>query len=353
MSELQPQHPDRAGSGEDAHPSAVEPYEDPGVPEHVHRLTDTDPKAARRAERQVAGLFLLSALCTVGFIVAYVAFQPGETINLGVVTTETSNFLLGLTLGVALLAIGMAAIHWAKKLMPDVEVVGQRHALRSSDESRADALEQFQVGTDESGFGRRSLIRRTMIGSLALLPLPAVVLLRDLGPLPGNGLSTTNWDEGVRVLDDPSMRPIKPAELEIGALVNAMPASFLALPEEGPERLNARAVDPVILVRMSPAEIDPPAGTENWGVDGILAYSKICTHVGCPISLYERTTHHLLCPCHQSTFQLNEGGKVIFGPAARPLPQLAITTDADGYLVAKLKGGFQEPVGPSFWERSS
>ena len=89
--------------------------------------------------------------------------------------------------------------------------------------------------------------------------------------------------------------------------------------------------------------------TMNWTVDNIVAYSKICTHVGCPVALYEETTHHILCPCHQSTFQAAEGARVIFGPAARPLPQLPLGTDSEGYLVAL--SDFTQPVGPSFWER--
>ena len=100
---------------------------------------------------------------------------------------------------------------------------------------------------------------------------------------------------------------------------------------------------------MEPGDIKPGKGRENWDVNGIVAYSKICTHVGCPISLNERTTHHLLCPCHQSTFDLADSGKVIFGPAGRPLPQLPFEVDDEGYLVAQ--SDFIEPVGPSFWER--
>jgi ubiquinol-cytochrome c reductase iron-sulfur subunit len=105
----------------------------------------------------------------------------------------------------------------------------------------------------------------------------------------------------------------------------------------------------VIVVRMKPEDITPARGRQNWGIEGILCYSKICTHVGCPISLWEQQTHHLLCPCHQSTFDLADNGKVIFGPAARPLPQLPLMLDSEGYLVAQ--SDFHEPVGPSFWER--
>jgi len=119
--------------------------------------------------------------------------------------------------------------------------------------------------------------------------------------------------------------------------------------ESAVEYQNARAKAAVIVVRIKPSEIRTKPGRENWGIDGILCYSKICTHVGCPISLYEQTTHHVLCPCHQSTFDLSDGAKVVFGPAARPLPQLPLAVDSEGYLVAQ--SGFTEPVGPSFFER--
>ena len=105
----------------------------------------------------------------------------------------------------------------------------------------------------------------------------------------------------------------------------------------------------IIIVRMNPNAIKIPDSRKDWHVGGILCYSKICTHVGCPISLNERTTHHLLCPCHQSTFDLGDNAKVIFGPAARPLPQLPLMLDDEGYLVAQ--SDFNEPVGPSYWER--
>jgi ubiquinol-cytochrome c reductase iron-sulfur subunit len=145
--------------------------------------------------------------------------------------------------------------------------------------------------------------------------------------------------------------------MEIGQLVNAQPELFY---EDGAERLGEeqphgvelqqeKAKAAVILVRMQPDDIKPWKGREDWGVDGILCFSKICTHVGCPISLWEQQTHNLLCPCHQSTFDLADNGKVVFGPAARHLPQLPLAVDDEGYLVAT--SDFTEPVGPSFWER--
>ncbi len=140
----------------------------------------------------------------------------------------------------------------------------------------------------------------------------------------------------MRVVQDVTGTPIKPDDMEIGQLVNAEPGVFY---EDGPdgeplyegtELLQAKTKAATIVVRMNPDDITPARGRENWGVDGILCYSKICTHVGCPISLWEQQTHHLLCPCHQSTFDLADNGKVIFGPAARPLPQLPITVDGRG-----------------------
>ena len=143
----------------------------------------------------------------------------------------------------------------------------------------------------------------------------------------------------------------RPDQVPVGGLVAAVPDNLHEVEEED-GNLNARAKAAIILVRMAPDEIvsqQAPEG-ETWDYQGILAFSKICTHVGCPIALYEQRTHHLLCPCHQSTFDLADSGNVVFGPAARQMPQLPITVDDEGYLVAV--SDFQQPVGPSFWERS-
>lgn len=327
----------------------AEPIPDPGVEPPVERLADVDPKLERRAERQVAAMFGISALLVIAFVVAFV-FLPIHDTDDVVASVRDSNLALGLTLGFALFLIGAGAIHWAKKLMPDQEVVHERHSLRSTDEVRAATLAEFEQGAEDSGFGRRKLIRNSLIGAMLLLPLPAVVLLRDLGPVPGNVKTQTLWGPNVRVMtDSPEPRPLRPSDMEIGSLVNGMPETYEGLPEEGPERLNERAKSAIIMVRMLPEEITPKPGRENWSVEGILAFSKICTHVGCPINLYEQTTHNVLCPCHQSTFDLADNAAVIFGPAARPLPQLPLAVDDEGYLVSQ--SDFTEPVGPSYWER--
>ncbi|QZY28035.1 cytochrome bc1 complex Rieske iron-sulfur subunit [Nocardioides coralli] len=336
---------------------SADPVPDPGLPAHQWRPTDVDPRAERRAELQVATLFGLSAVCAVLFVVSYVTLEWGEnpTTFLGF---GASNLFLGLSLAGALLFIGIGIIQWARKLMSDHEIVEMRHPAASSEEDRQATLDVLNQGLEDSGIGRRPLVRNSLLGALGLLALPVpVVLLRDLGPLPGDSLYSTIWEPGMRVVRDVTGTPIRPGDLEIGDLINAEPAAIFETDEEGEPLVEgvelhvAKSKGAVILVRIEPDELIAGEGREDWDVDGIVCYSKICTHVGCPISLYERTTHHVLCPCHQSTFDLADSARVVFGPAARALPQLPLAVDSEGYLVAQ--SDFDEPVGPSFWERDS
>ena len=323
----------------------------PDLPPHTPRRTDIDPRAAKRAERQVALMFGASALMTVLFVIAFVQIPVDANVNIPFSTAQVnaSNAALGLTFGLAIFLIGAGVIHWAKKLMPDQEVVQLRHPLASTPEEREEAGEVFWEGADASGFGQRKIIRRSLLLAMGLFPIPLIVMLRDLnpGPFDFNILKVTLWREGSRIVVDPTGRRVKPQDIPLGGIVSAMPED---LPEvqhaEG--NLNARAKAAIILVRMSPEEIQSQQG-DGWDYQGVLAFSKICTHVGCPIALYQQRTHHLLCPCHQSTFDLSDSGNVVFGPAARALPQLPITIDEEGFLIAK--SDFQQPVGPSFWER--
>jgi ubiquinol-cytochrome c reductase iron-sulfur subunit len=340
---------------EDATPAPSDPIPDPGLPEHEPRPTDVDPEQERRVERQVAGMFGLATLLGLGFCVAYFAVPEDKTIF----GWDALNFALGTTLGGSLLLIGLGVVQWAKKLMYDGEIAEDRHAVASSEENRQAALEIMTAGAAESGFGRRRMLRNSLFGALGVLGLPAVVVLRDLGPLPTDEtLRSTVWRKGMRVVNDVSGTPIRPSDLELGQLVNGEPEILVTTEEEeeaedhdeihGVDRLNAKAKAAVILVRMRPDEVTPPKGREEWGVDGILCFSKICTHVGCPISLWEQQTRNVLCPCHQSTFDLADGGKVTFGPAHRALPQLQLGVDDEGYLIAM--GDFEDQVGPSFPE---
>jgi ubiquinol-cytochrome c reductase iron-sulfur subunit len=320
-------------------------FQNPGLPAHVHRMADTDVRAAKRAERQVAALFTISIVGTLVFLISYFAVDPRTSVFLpGIGKTELQHVLLGAGLGAGLFFIGIGAVHWAKTLMPDVEVIEERHPLRSSDEERAGALAILREGNEGSALGRRPLIKLTLGGALGLFGLPFIVALRDLGPLPGDSKSHTFWKPNMRLVSDVEQAPIKASDVTIGSVFHIMPEGI----DKAPDRLEERAKAAVLLMRLDPADI-ASAKERSWGYEGIVAYSKICTHVGCPVGLYEQTTHHLLCPCHQSTFDVTQDCKVIFGPAHRPLPQLQITVDTDGYLIAKRD--FSESVGPSFPER--
>jgi ubiquinol-cytochrome c reductase iron-sulfur subunit len=345
-----PTHP----RGAELERTEADPIADPGLEPHLPRPTDLDPAAERRAERQVALLFGLSAVFTLLCCVSYFVFQVGDNPDV-IGGLGASNMAIGGFLGLALLLIGIGAIQWARKLMGDHEIIEMRHPAASSEEDREVALEAFNTGVTESGIARRPLVRNSLLGAMGVLGLPAIIFLRDLGPLPGNKLAHTVWKKNMRVVQDVTGVPIKPSDMEIGQLVNAEPGVFFKNGPDGQplyagtELLQAKTKAATIIVRMNPDDITPSKGREHWGVDGILCFSKICTHVGCPISLWEQQTHHLLCPCHQSTFDLADNGRVIFGPAARALPQLPITVDSEGYLVAQ--HDFTEPVGPSYWER--
>ncbi|OUZ09503.1 ubiquinol-cytochrome C reductase [Aeromicrobium sp. PE09-221] len=329
-----------------------DPIADPGLPAHQYRPQDVDPAQEKRTERQIAGMFGVATLLLIGFCVAYFTIGKDQLIVIPGTNWSALNFTLGITLAGALLLIGVGIIQWAKKLMGDHEMIEMRHPAASSVEDRTATMAAVNDGIEESGIGRRPLIRNSLLGALGAMGLPAIVMLRDMGPLPGDTLAHTVWEPGMRVVNDVSGQPLRPADIEVGQLVNGQPAIFYETDDEGHavmhghDVLNAKAKAAVILVRMRPEDITPAEGRENWGIDGILCYSKICTHVGCPISLWEQQTHHLLCPCHQSTFDLADNGKVVFGPAYRPLPQLPLAVDDEGYLIAV--SDFPEIVGPSY-----
>ena len=334
---------------EDSDSEAGRISDERGGGEHFHGNLPTElanETHAKRAEKVVAACFIIAFIAGCGFIAAY--------IGLGVHSVDKalrSNLALGTSLAVTLLALGLGMLLWVRHLMPDVEVIEERHELRSDPVDRAAFKETFVQGAEYSQITKRPLVRRTLLlGTLPLVAAP-LVLLRDMGPLPGTYLRHTVWSPGRRLLVYGTNTPITPADFSSpGSMITIVPEGYT----DDPEQLVKAGV---ILIKFNPGELQVPTrvqgstlvGTMNWTVDNIVAYSKICTHIGCPVALYEQTTHHILCPCHQSTFDAATGATVIFGPAARPLPQLPLTTDAQGYLVAK--SDFTQPVGPSFWER--
>jgi ubiquinol-cytochrome c reductase iron-sulfur subunit len=292
---------------------------------------------AKRAERLVAALFILSMLASIGFIAAYVGLEVHS-----VSATARSNLWLGLSMSVAFGALAVGVVIWVRYVMPKAELTEERKPLASSPKDRAEFERDFFEGAEASGFVKRPLLRRTLIAASVALAVPPIVVLRDLGPLPGTSLRHTVWRKGMRMLVYGPNTPLRPADFAIpGQMITVVPDGYQ-------DNLDALAKATTIIIKFGPGQLRPPT-VMNWTVDGIVAYSKICTHVGCPVALYEQTTHNILCPCHQSTFDATRGAAVIFGPAARPLPQLPIGTDAEGFLVAT--SDYHEPVGPSFWER--
>ncbi len=305
-----------------------------------------DMTAARRAERVVVACFLIATLAGLGFIAAYLIFPVHS-----VTRVLYSNLALGATMALAFLALGAGAVFWVRRLMPWVELTEARKPLRSSPQDRAAFAETFEEGAEASQFVKRPMLRRSLIAATVPVALAPILLLRDMGPLPRKSLDHTVWRPGMRLLNYGANTPIRPGDFSSpGGMITVVPDGFQ-------DDFNALAKAAAIIIKFAPGQIEftakqspvPGKVVENWTVDNIVAYSKICTHVGCPAALYEQTTHHILCPCHQSTFDAPRGAQVIFGPATRALPQLPMATDAEGYLVAR--HDFTEPVGPSYWER--
>ena len=302
----------------------------PGLPEHAWRPTDVDPRPEKRAERQIAALFGLSAVCAVLFVVAYFAFDVNGDAT---ATSRRSSASAPPTSpwaprsGGALLLIGIGLIQWARKLMGDHEIVEMRHPARSSDEDREETLRgrwPSAPRSPASPAGRWSATRCSARSASCWRPV--VVLLRDLGPtnaqvdrgrgLPRRRPRAHRLGRGHAGRPrrgrhpDPPRRPRdrRPGQRRAGDDLRGRRG------RRARARGRRRSRSPSPRARWSwsgwsPTTTSPAPGRENWAVDGILCYSKICTHVGCPISLNERKTHHLLCPCHQSTFDLADAAQ--------------------------------------------
>ncbi len=276
----------------------------------------------RGTERRIGTALIVSTVAALGLAGVYVSGGQAQA--------------EGALLMVALGGLGVAVILWARLLVPGPEITDARGELGSPTEA-AQAVEETLDETMSAvpeGVGRRSVLRLFWV-ALGALGLAALFPIRSLGPSPGRSLLTTAWREGRRLVDQEG-RLVRADTLVVGGTLTVFP--------EGAERAgDAQAV----LIRVKPALLRSSPGREGWTPEGNIAYSKICTHVGCPVGLYQEDTHELVCPCHQSTFDVLNGARPNFGPATRPLPQLPLAVDREGFLVAR--GDFPEPVGPGFW----
>ncbi len=344
-----------------------ERFDNPGLPPHVYRAADVDKKSAKRAERQVVALFLVSVIASFGFLFAYFAYPVDRFVWIPFFgNLNLQHTLFGLFLGLSLLGIGLGAVHWAKTLMPDEETIEERHPIRSSEDARQGVVDVLNDGANKSQIRRRPLIKMAGGAALGLFAIPPLVqVVGGLGPVGRTGeLRETFWQPGMRLMRDPEDTPIRASDLSLGTVMHVLPQYIndrledipeQYAPREGPYHndqhlpvLDRKAKAAVLLMRLKEEDFKI-AKVREWGYQGIVAYNKICTHAGCPVGLYEQQTHHLLCPCHQSTFDVTLDCEVIFGPAKRPLPQLKITVDDEGYLIADQ--GFTVPVGPSHWTK--
>jgi ubiquinol-cytochrome c reductase iron-sulfur subunit len=339
--------------------------------------TPAGGRATVRAELAAAACFGVAMLAALALAVIY--WEGGQN--------QAEGVLLAVTTG----GIGVGIVLWAKHFLPGGDVEEEREPLPSSEdevgafqrdyEAGARALRLEAVGAPEgpvepsdaaesgdagetgepgdagesrepgeAGEGQvdrasvrsRRLLLTSAVGALTAFGAALLFPIRSLGPRPGGGLKRTPYAAGrarpIRVvLDDGT--PLRPNDLSRDGVVTVWP--------EG----HTDAADaPTLLIRTRPdQDFRAVEGRESWTVEGVVAYSKLCTHVGCPVGLYQSESGLLLCPCHQSTFDVLDGARPVFGPAARSLPQLPLDVDDEGYLVAK--GDFSGPVGPGFWDR--
>jgi ubiquinol-cytochrome c reductase iron-sulfur subunit len=249
----------------------------------------------------------------------------------------------GLALGVGLFGFGFGMSAWGKYLLPQGPFVEDRHSFASSEE---DIEAMTAVVTDRATMvvRRRGFLGGVLAAGSGIMGIViAFPLIRSLGPTPGKSLDRTNWKAGIRVVDI-NGRPVHRADLEVGGFMTVFPEGFT-------DSDNDQAVDQTVLIRPQKTPFVTMPGRESWTPDEYVAYSKVCTHAGCPVGLYQEQLLQLLCPCHQSLFDVTKGAKPVFGPAPRPLPQLPLMIDDEGFIRAQ--SGYHEAIGPGFWERNT
>jgi ubiquinol-cytochrome c reductase iron-sulfur subunit len=311
----------------------VEPGPAPGSPQE------------RREVRKVSFAFTLAGVFALLFAVVYFGsnwFLPGWKWNAGGNNAWASLYtpMLGASMGLALIFVGIGLVLFVKNLLPHETAVQDKHDGSNFD--RVTTSSTLLRTYENSGLKRRTMLKRSLgfvggaFGLMLILPIGGLIK----NPNKGDPLGTTPWGRGVRLVRDDGT-PIRPADQEPGSLATVFPAV---------EGGNKAADAALMLIRLRPDQLDklrPAKGMETYPYGDYVAYSKICTHAGCPVSLYEQETGRILCPCHQSQFDVTDGARPVFGPATRRLPMLPITVDEDGFFVAR--GDFPEAVGPSFW----
>jgi ubiquinol-cytochrome c reductase iron-sulfur subunit len=279
------------------------------------------PGREQRAVNQVAVAFGVSALASVGLAVVY--WQGGQ------------NQVEGALLAVALGGLGYGFVVVARRLLPQGPYTEERDVLPSGEEQVAAFETDLERG--EGWLARRGFLVKMLGVAAGALGVAALFPIRSLGPDPGRSLFRTKWRRGSLVVDEQG-QPVRMPTLEVGGVLTVFPQGHL-------EREDSQT----LLIRVSDEKVVTRKGREDWAPEGYVAYSKVCTHAGCPVGLYQQDVKRLLCPCHQSSFDAVDGARPVFGPATRSLPQLPLMVDDDGFLRAR--DDYDEPIGPGFWDR--
>jgi ubiquinol-cytochrome c reductase iron-sulfur subunit len=271
-----------------------------------------------RAARLVTACFFASAAAAIALSVVY--WRGGQP------------QLEGTFLAVAFGALGIGFVVWAHHLLPSRPHTEERPPLATSPEERAELVEDLERG---GVLERRRVLLGALASAIGAIGVSLAFPIRSLGPRPGSALDHTPWTAGRRVVTSDG-KPVTAKSVPDGGLVTVFP-------EGAPDSADGQAV----LMRVDPALLRGPRRGSDWAPEGLIAYSKVCTHAGCPVGLYEASTQQLLCPCHQSAFAVLEGARPTSGPADRALPQLPLMIDDEGVLRAR--GDFSAPVGPRTW----
>ncbi|HEV2686333.1 MAG TPA: Rieske 2Fe-2S domain-containing protein [Actinomycetota bacterium] len=279
----------------------------------------TEEPARRGSVAMIGWAFLLSFGASVSLTVIYaLGGQPQAE---------------GAMLFVALGGIAIGLVLWSHRLMPQDVEVEERKLTFDEPEEREEAEEAFIEGAEQ--IGRRSFLGKLLVGAVGALGVAFLFPIRSLGKAPGRALFHTAWKPGARAVTEDG-QPVRAASLLDNSVLTVFP--------EG----NTEAGDSQTLLIKTPQGLfRPKQGRETWSPDGIVGFSKICTHAGCPVGLYQAATSQLFCPCHQSVFSVPDACKPTSGPATRALPQLPLAIDPEGFVIAQ--SDFHEPVGPEFW----
>jgi ubiquinol-cytochrome c reductase iron-sulfur subunit len=274
-----------------------------------------------RGARLAALAFVVSTLASLGVALVYILGGQAQ--------------LEGILLGLGLGGLGVGLVAWAKHLMPTGPFIQARKVTLGHPEELVEVQEELEESVET--VGRRRFLGRLVAVSLGAFGVAAVFPIRSLGTKPGRALFHTSWRRGSRAVTDAG-RPIRPADLPVDGVLTVFPEGAVGTEDSQ-----------TLLIRLPPGDYRALPGREDWAPGDVVAYSKICTHAGCPVGLYRADSKELYCPCHQSVFEVLEGAKPAAGPATMPLPQLPMALDDEGYLVAQ--SDYTEPVGPGFWNR--